>query len=167
MLAHVILRRKICGVVMGESSHFETLNLQHCIINASFQRGGGAFQVEIMNHQHYIINPQSSMAKWLFPGKVELDVQSVITVDLKAKQIVNHAENWQGKSAPPEFVRKASGGATCMTLKMAGLQKEIDVSSDTPLTCNWNQFGASSRECNCNSQGLVAPVLGMLKAGHF
>ena len=80
-----------------------------------------------MNHQHYIIDPQSWMAKRLFPGKVELDVQSVVTIDLKAKQIINHAENWQGKGAPPEFVRKASGGTTCLILKMAGLQKEISV----------------------------------------
>lgn len=67
------------------------------------------------------------MARHLFPGKVELDVQSVVTIDLKAKQIINHAENWQNKSAPPEFIRKISGTTTCGILRMLGLQKEINV----------------------------------------
>ncbi|KAK9843244.1 hypothetical protein WJX74_009168 [Apatococcus lobatus] len=106
--------------------YFKDVKLERQPPQVHHYEGSGIAKVEIMNHQHYVINPEGGMARYLFPGKVELDVQSVVTIDLKAKQIINHAENWQGKSAPPEFIRKISGTTTCGILRMLGLQKEIN-----------------------------------------
>ncbi|KAK9862715.1 hypothetical protein WJX84_009553 [Apatococcus fuscideae] len=105
--------------------YFKDVKLERQAPKVHHIEGSGIAKVEIMNHQHYVIDPEAGMAKRLFPGKVELDVQSVVTIDLKAKQIINHAENWQGKSAPPEFIRKMTGATTCGILRMLGLQKEI------------------------------------------